>query len=179
MNIEDYNPGPADLAHVEKDGDNWTLVLTKELRHSPDKVWNAITDPEHLKDWAPFDASDNLGSLGAKVTLTTVGAPAEYASETTVTRADAPHFLEYTWNNFNMRWQLEATPEGTRLHLWTNIDRRFIAMGAAGWHVCFGVLEAMLDGDPIGRTTGPDAMKFAGWQRLHKEYAAKFGVGEG
>jgi hypothetical protein len=27
---------------------------------------------------------------------------------------------------------------------------------------------------PLGRIVGPDAMKFAGWQRLSAEYAKKF-----
>jgi hypothetical protein len=65
---------------------------------------------------------------------------------------------------------------GTRLTLWHNIDRRFIAMGAAGWHVCFDVLDRFLDGEPIGRTVGPDAMHVNGWSRLHAEYAKQFGV---
>src|SRR2546430_6795043 len=68
-----------------------------------------------------------------------------------------------------MRWQLEAVGGGTRLTLWTNIDRRFIAMGAAGWHLCFDVLDHLLNGTPLGRIVGPEAMKFAGWQRLHAE----------
>ena len=75
-----------------------------------------------------------------------------------------------------MRWQLEPTADGTRLTLWHNIDRRFIAMGAAGWHICLDVLERFLTGDPIGRIVGSDAMKFDGWQRLHTEYARKLGV---
>jgi hypothetical protein len=59
--------------------------------------------------------------------------------------------------------------------LWTNIDRRYIAMGAAGWHICFDVLDRLLDGTPLGRRVGPELMKFAGWQRLHAEYARQFG----
>jgi hypothetical protein len=74
-----------------------------------------------------------------------------------------------------MRWQLEAVGGGTRLTLWTNIDRRYIAMGAAGWHICFDVLDHLLSGTPVGRIVGPAAMKF-GWQRLHAEYAKQFGV---
>ena len=60
---------------------------------------------------------------------------------------------------------------GTRLTLWPNIDRRFISMGAAGWHICFDVLDHLLGGTPIGRIVGPEAMKFGGWQRLNAEYA--------
>jgi uncharacterized protein YndB with AHSA1/START domain len=58
---EQYTPGPANVAQVQKDGDKWTLVLVKELRHSPEKVWQAITDPVHLREWAPFDADGSLG----------------------------------------------------------------------------------------------------------------------
>ena len=48
-------------------------------------------------------------------------------------------------------------------------------MGAAGWHICFDVLERLLAGEPIGRIVGPEAMK-VGWQRLHAEYAKQFGI---
>ena len=173
---EQYAPGPARGANVEKNGETWTLVLVRELRHSPEKVWQAITDPAHLREWAPFDADENLGAVGTTVRLTTVGAPTPMVSETTVTRADAPRLLEYKWGGFDMRWELEAAGGGTRLTLWTNIDRRYIAMGAAGWHVCFDVLEHLLDGTPIGRIVGPEALTFEGWQRLHAEYARQFGV---
>jgi uncharacterized protein YndB with AHSA1/START domain len=181
INREQYTPGPANMAQIRKDrGPNgeekWTLVLVKDLRHPPEKVWLAITDPAHLREWAPFDADRNLGTPGATVKLTTVGAPAPRVTETTVTRADAPEVLEYAWGDFHMRWQLEATGEGTRLTLWTNIGHRFIAMGAAGWHICFDVLDGLLSGNPLGRMVGPDAIKFGGWQRLHEEYAEKFGI---
>ena len=68
---------------------------------------------------------------------------------------------------FNMRSELEAFGEGTRLTLWTNIDRRFISMGAAGWHVCFSVLDRLLGGTPIGRIVGPEAMDVRWLQRLN------------
>jgi len=171
-----YTPGRARGAEIQKDGEKWTLVLVRELRHSPEKVWQALTEPAHLREWAPFDADGSLGAAGAKVRLTTVGAPALHVTETTVRRADAPKALEYNWGGFDIRWQLEALGGGTRLTLWHNIGRPYIAMGAAGWHVCFDVLDGLLSGTPIGRTVGPDAMKFSGWQRLHAEYAKQFGV---
>lgn len=63
----------------------------------------------------------------------------------------------------------------TRLTLWHNIDRRYISIGAAGWHICFDVLDRFLVGDPIDRIVGADAMKFE-WQRMNTEYAKQFGV---
>ena len=170
-----YIPGPANLAHIHKEGDKWTLVLVKELHHSPENVWQALTDPAQLREWAPFDADGSLAHPGTTVKLTTVGAPEPRITETTVKRADPPHALEYTWGDFDMRWELEPVAGGTRLTLWTNIGRRFIAMGAAGWQICFDVLDRLLDGHLIGRIVGPEAFKF-GWQRLNAEYAAQFGI---
>jgi len=170
-----YSPGPATVAQVRKEGEQWTLVLVKELRHAPGQVWQALTDPAQLREWAPFDADGSLGTVGATVKLTTVGAPALHVTETTVTRAEAPTVLEYNWGGFDMRWRLEPVGAGTRLTLWTNIDRRFISMGAAGWHICFDVLDHLLGGTPIGRMVGPEVMKFGGWQRLNAEYAKQFG----
>jgi uncharacterized protein YndB with AHSA1/START domain len=173
---EQYMPGSASGAHIEKDGEKWTLILVRVLRHPPEKVWQALTDPAHLREWAPFDADQNLGTAGTTAKLTAVGAPTPYVSETKVTRAEAPKSLEYNWGGFDMRWELEAVRGGTRLTLWTNIDRRFISMGAAGWHICFDVLDRLLSGNPIGRMVGPDAIKFGGWQRLNAEYAQQFGI---
>jgi uncharacterized protein YndB with AHSA1/START domain len=171
---EPYTPGPASGVQVRKDGEKWTLILVRELRHSPEKVWQALIDPAQLREWAPFDADASLGTAGTTVKLTTVGAPTPMVSETRVTRADFPKVLEYNWGDFDMRWQLDAHGGGTRLTLWTNIDRRFISMGAAGWHICLDVLDRLLADSPIGRIVGPEAMKFDGWQRLHAEYAKQF-----
>jgi|SRR5579872_3142985 len=171
---QQYTPGPANLARVQKVGEKWTLVLVKELRHSPDKVWQALTDPTQLREWAPFAADSDLGKAGNTVNITWVGAPAPI--ETKVTRAEPPRLLEYNAGDNDMRWELEAVGNATRLTLWTVIDRNYISMGAAGWHIALDVLEQLLSGTPIGRITGPEAMKFEGWQRLNVEYAQQFGV---
>jgi Activator of Hsp90 ATPase homolog 1-like protein len=170
---EQYTPGPAYGAQVRKEGlqdkDKWTLILVRELRHAPEKVWRALSDPEHLREWAPFDADGNLGTVGATVKLTWVGT--KQVSETRVTRADAPRVLEF----HDIRWELEAVGNGTRLTLWHSIDRRFISWGAAGWHICFDVLDRLLADEPIGRFAGAEAMHLGGWKRLTAEYAKQFG----
>lgn len=169
-NLAQYTPGPASGAQVSKDGEMWTLILVRELRHAPEKVWLALTDPEHLHEWAPFEVDGRLDTVGARVKLTWTGTG--NVSEATVTQADAPRVLEY----YNIRWELDPLASGTRLTLWHSIDRRFIAWGAAGWHICFDVLDRLLAGAPIARIVGPDAMRFAGWQRLVAEYAKQFGA---
>jgi hypothetical protein len=39
-NREKYEPGAATGAEVRKHGDNWTLILVRELRYPPSKVWD-------------------------------------------------------------------------------------------------------------------------------------------
>lgn len=166
---EPYTPGPAAGAQIQKEGEKWTLILVRELRHSPEKVWQALTDPAHLGAWAPYEVHGNLLEPGT-VKLTWVGTTTPF--ETKVTRVEAPKLLEIG----DMRWELESIGGGTRLTLRHSIDRRYISMSAAGWHICFDVLDRSLIGSPIPRIAGPEAMKFAGWQRLHAEYAKLFGV---
>lgn len=173
MTRKHYEPGPAAGARIEKKGDEWTLVVVRDLRHAPEKVWNAITDPAQLREWAPFDADRDLGSRGT-AKLTTVGAPKPMVSESEVRRAEKPKLLEFSWGDQNLRWELEPQGQGTRLTLWHNINKNFIAMGAAGWHLCFDVLDHHLGGDPLGRIVGPAAMQLEGWQRLHAEYQKAF-----
>jgi hypothetical protein len=76
---EQYAPGPARGAEVRKDGEKWTLILVREPRHPPEKAWQALTDPAHLREWAPFEAGGSLGTVATTVKLTTVGAPAAHA----------------------------------------------------------------------------------------------------
>jgi hypothetical protein len=165
---EQYTPGPATGAQVRKEGEKWTLILVRELRHSPERVWQSLTDPAHLREWAPFVTDGSLDAIGT-VKLTWTGMPTPI--ETKIMRAEAPKALEYG----DIRWELEASGGGTRLTLWHNIDRRFISWGAAGWHICLDVLDRLLSGTPIGRIVGGEAMKFD-WQRLNTEYAKQIGV---
>jgi uncharacterized protein YndB with AHSA1/START domain len=174
-NREQYAPGAAFGAEVRKEGEKWTLVLVRDLRQGPAMVWEALTDPAQLREWAPFDSDRDLGTVGT-AKLTTVGAPTPHVTETQVRRADAPKLLEFSWGGQDLRWELEPRGNGTRLTLWHNIARGWISMGAAGWHICFDVLERLLDGEPIGRMVGPAAMGIGGFHRLNAEYAKLFGV---
>ena len=167
-NRAEYAPGPAGGAQVRKGGERWTLILQRELRHAPEIVWQALIDPAQLREWAPFDVDGRLDRAGNVVKLTWAGTGNR--SEATVLRADAPKVLEFQ----EMRWELEPLGGGTRLTLWHNIDRRFVAWGAAGWHIALDVLDRLLGGSPIGRIAGADAMQF-GWKRLVDEYSEQFG----
>jgi len=166
---EPYAPGAASGTQVRKGGDKWTLIVVRELHHAPEKVWRALTDTEHLREWAPFAVNRSLGAVGT-VNLTWVGNP--QVLEARVTRVEAPRVLEIG----DMRWELEPVGSGTRLTLWHNIDRRFVTWGAAGWHISFDTLERLLAGEPSKRIAGGHAMNSERWLQLVVEYAKQFGV---
>ena len=179
-NLEQYTPGPASGAQIRKAGEKWTLILVRELRHSPEKSRQALTGPSASRaSGAPLRRRWEPGhGWSHGESFTTVGAPAQRVSETTVTRADAPKVLEYNWGGFDMRWELEALAGGTRLTLWTNIGHRFISMGAAGWHICFDVLDRLRPAElRLRRLVGPEAEQVRrSWQRLNAGSAKQFGV---
>jgi len=168
---------PSRLADVDcrASADRWTLVFVRSLRHSPDRVWAALTEPAQLNEWAPYTASRDLGTPG-EATLTMIDGDVAEDVGATVTRADPPALLEYTWGTDRLRWELAPTAEGTRLTLLHTItDRDWVPKVAAGWHLCLDVAERLLDGRPVGPIRGSEALSF-GWARLNEAYAARLGI---
>lgn len=53
MSTGSFKPGA--LAHVETihSDDETTLVFKRSFSHSIQQVWEALTDPEKLNEWAP------------------------------------------------------------------------------------------------------------------------------
>jgi uncharacterized protein YndB with AHSA1/START domain len=169
-----FDPGPIGDATLEPTGDLWTLVFVRELRHSPDTVWQALTDPAELDQWAPFKAAADLAKPG-DTTLTMIDGDTTMDMPATVLVADPPTLLEYTWGDDRLRWSLEPSGTGTRLILrHTLATPGMEAMVAAGWQICVGVLARLLDGDPVGVIRGSDAMAH-GFERLRDGYARRFG----
>jgi uncharacterized protein YndB with AHSA1/START domain len=167
------DPGPLGDATVVADGDTWTLIFIRDLRHPPAMVWQALTDPAELDRWAPFRPDRDLGTLGDAV-LTMVDGAETTDLPGTVVHAERPTLLEYTWGEDRLRWDLEPTADGTRLTLrHTSSERDIEAMVAAGWHVCFVVLDRLLHGEPVEAVRG-DAAREHGWEDLRDAYAKKF-----
>jgi uncharacterized protein YndB with AHSA1/START domain len=160
-------------ATVVPDGDAWTLIFVRDLRHSPKAVWAALTDPAELDRWAPFAASRDLGATG-DATLTMVDGDQRDDLPATVRRVEAPSLLEYTWGDDLLRWELEPAGDGTRLTLRHTLRTPDMAdQVAAGWHICFDQLEKVADGRPVTAIRGHAAMDH-GWADLRARYAERF-----
>jgi uncharacterized protein YndB with AHSA1/START domain len=175
MNPHDFDPGA--LAHVEHriDGARSTLVFVRDFRHSPAKVWAALTDPEQLRGWAPFHVDRSLEQTGAVVLRMTDGQVTQ-EFEANVIRAVAPVLLEYSWGKDLVRWELAPHGGGTRLTLRHTVESpEWAPRVAAGWHLCLIVAEKLLDGERVDPIVGADAKKY-GWEKLHDAYAERLGI---
>jgi uncharacterized protein YndB with AHSA1/START domain len=173
MTSKDLDPGPVGNAHVEADGDSWTLIFVRPLNHPPATVWTALTDPAEIDQWAPFAAARDLGAVG-ETTLTMIDGTTRMDQPATVLRAEPPTLLEYTWGKDRLRWELAPDGTGTLLTLrHTLAEPDMDAMVAAGWHICLAVLDRLLAGDAVGVIRGQDATRY-GWDRLREGYAERF-----
>lgn len=175
MDRSTYQPSPLADASYEPAGDRWTLVFVRDLRHPPEKVWVALTNPAQIGQWAPYTADRDLSGTG-EVTLTMIDGGVAQDIAANVTRAEAPKLLEYSWGSDLLRWELTPTGTGTRLTLRHTLqDRDFVPKVAAGWHLCLDVAEHLLDGEPIGPIRGEDARNY-GWDELHESYSKELGI---
>jgi uncharacterized protein YndB with AHSA1/START domain len=172
--MQDATFNPGELADIEvlPSADRWTLVFVKNLRHPPEKVWAALTEPEQLGRWAPYTADRDLASTG-EATLTMIDGDTSQDLRASVVRAEPPLLLEHTWGDDLLRWELTATTTGTRLTLRHTLDdREWAPKVAAGWHLCLVVADRLLDGQPIDPIRGEDARRF-GWDELNERYAER------
>jgi uncharacterized protein YndB with AHSA1/START domain len=173
MKRSEFRASP--VAVVRRVGEQ-TVVLVRELRAKPEAVWKALTDPEMLKHWSPFDPSRDLSTLG-DATLTMAGSDGSESLPSIVRVAEPPRLLEYTWDKDIVRWELEAIADGrTRLTLTHTLDDvKWLSRVVPGWHICIDEMQYALDGDPVERIVGDDA-KAHGWHELAHGYAKQLGV---
>lgn len=170
--LKPFTPSPIGEATTRHADGRTTLIFVKEFAHPPAAVWRALTEPDALSEWSPFDAPRSLATPGP-VTLVMAGGGDQ--SPAVVHRAEPPRLLEYTWEGDLLRWELTESATGTRLTLsHTLADRAWLAKVTAGWHLCLDVAARWLDGVAVGRIAAEDATLY-GWEELRVEYARRFG----
>ncbi|WP_327011079.1 SRPBCC family protein [Dactylosporangium sp. NBC_01737] len=168
-----FDPGPlAEVTYDQELDGRWTLRFTRDLRHPPERVWRALTDPSLLDQWAPFTASRDLGAPGG-ATLVMIDGDTRAPLDATVRVAEPPALLVYEWGPDLLRWELAPIDGGTRLTLrHTTGGRDLLGKVTAGWHLCVRVLELLLDGTPHGVIRGGDAKRF-GFDELCDAYESR------
>jgi uncharacterized protein YndB with AHSA1/START domain len=59
----------AGYPQLDRDGDEWMLVLARTLEHSIEEVWAALTKAEQLPAWGPFKTDRDLTAIGADLLI--------------------------------------------------------------------------------------------------------------
>jgi uncharacterized protein YndB with AHSA1/START domain len=155
------------LGRLVRDGKQPQLVFTRELAHPPEKVWRALTQPEHLQAWFPDNVEGNF-EPGGKLRFFSDALDFEFDGE--VLAFEPPRLLEIRWGTDRLRFELDAAGVGTRLTLTDTFDEvGKAARDGAGWHECLDLLEAALAG------TAPDFAPGQRWGEVHGKYVEAFG----
>jgi uncharacterized protein YndB with AHSA1/START domain len=150
---------------LEPAGARWRLRFTRQLPHSPEKVWRAITEPRHLQGWFPQRI---VGDWAVGARLRFVDGPNEFEGE--VLAYEPPTMLEFRWGTDTIRLEVAPDARGTALTLIDTFDEHGkAARDAAGWHVCLDALENELDGTQASGTT------MERWGAVHGIYVERLG----
>ncbi|MGH7919856.1 MAG: SRPBCC family protein [Candidatus Dormibacteraceae bacterium] len=142
---------------------------TRQLEHSRDAVWQALSEDEHLAAWFPTTI-DGERAPGAALTFrfTDLDVPPMTG---TIRSFDPPSVLEFTWGDDILRFELKPDGNTQTVLTLTVTMPEFgkAARDAAGWHMCLDNLAAELAGDRDHAEHGDP------WREVNKVYIAQFG----
>jgi uncharacterized protein YndB with AHSA1/START domain len=156
-----------DLGTLARQGDRWMLTFTRKLAHPREKVWRAVTEPQHLAVWYPQEIVGER-KAGAPLRFVTPGGGG-HGFDGQMLVFDPPSVMEFTWGPDLLRIELAADGAGTVLTLTDTFDDvGKAARDAAGWHECLERLTDDLDGTPLPALGEP-------WRKIHPVYVATLG----
>ncbi|WP_433263236.1 SRPBCC family protein [Actinosynnema sp. CS-041913] len=140
------------------------LRFERLLRHSPAKVWRAVTEPAELKHWFPAEVEIDGKAMRF--------AFPDSASDGEVLELDPPRVFAFRWNTDVLRFELLPHDEGCLL-VFTHVLGAEHSAGrtAAGWDTCLAALEARLADRPFEQPTA--------WLGPMERYVRRFGLDEG
>jgi len=163
MKLPEINPmpDPADDNHrkgeVIIEGDHATIIFKRILRHAPELVWDAITNPDELKEWLMCSSAKIEGRTGGTVEM--VSGPAQFRVKGKILAWEPPRIYEHEWkvdpvpempNGEDAVFRYELTPHGSNTLL-TVTYRRLTQQTARGFapgtHLLLDRLEAQLNKD--------------------------------
>jgi uncharacterized protein YndB with AHSA1/START domain len=157
------------------------LRIERRLRHSPRRVWRAVTEPDELSKWYPFPALAVEPRVGGRIQFD-VGPAGKVDAE--ILEHEPPRVFAFRVpageitpggreGDNVIQIELRAAPGDGCLLIFTHtfVDLPAAASYAAGWQTCLDALDLVLDGRPVEAVQVP--------AELHERYVEKFGLDRG
>ena len=143
----------------------WRVTFSRRLAHSPERVWEAITEADHLDAWFPTRIiGDRVAGAPLRFEFRN-GEGDDFAGEMLV--FEPPQRLALRWGDEILRFNIRPDGNGSVLDVDVSFDDKGkAARDTAGWHFCLDDLGAHLDG-----TTPSDR---DGWKALNDHYVSVF-----
>src|SRR4051794_2890899 len=127
--------------------DRPTVRIERRYPHPIEKVWRAVTMPEHLAEWFPSPVELDLRP-GATMRFSAFeGQPAATGC---VEIVEPPTLLTFTWGTDRLTFELARDGDGTSFTLTHSFDDRYGAASfATGWELCLLGLRSVLADEPV------------------------------
>ncbi|MBB4933773.1 uncharacterized protein YndB with AHSA1/START domain [Lipingzhangella halophila] len=125
------------------------LRFERHFAHPVDKVWRAVTDPEHLGRWYPFRVARLDPQRGGTILFRDDEGTELRAEVTEMVPSKVFAFREFDdeTGTHDLRFELEPDGGGCRLtftHTFT--DTPWAVQYETGWQSCLDALAHVLDG---------------------------------
>ena len=167
----------------------YSITFTRQSKHSPERLWRAITDSAEVSRWMAHPARveprvggayavdfSRTGGLNIDGVIVAIGPPRR-SSEPRVTgdAGEPQHLLRYAWGTGVVEWAIKADGTGSKYALTlAGLEPGSVPAEAfaAGWHCQLADLERYLEtGAP-----SPDEDARAFWNTLRPEYAPRAAI---
>lgn len=147
-------------AEVVQEEQGYTATFIRDMPDDSESVWAMLTDNSKLKQWFPELEVERLQE-GGKI-LFDMGDGSFEKME--IVEFQEGQLLAYEWDEGTVRFDVKAGGNGSTLRMVESFPRITpqTARDLAGWHVCFDVIEAILEGRQIDRKQE--------WEKEHEEY---------
>ena len=136
---------------TQADADTLSLVMERDLRHPPEKVWRAITQPHLIAEW--LMQNDFEPKVGRRFNLRWENNGMSGVIDAEVLTLEPPRTLAYSWSSMGVDTvvtiTLTRTPDGTHLRMEQSgfrSDQPQNYQGAKyGWSNFLGKLDQLLE----------------------------------
>lgn len=155
------------LGKILHDDEGVRLRFERDLSHSPERVWRALTESDQLRHWMPCDL---VGPRRAGADLTVpfwddvaqkYGIAVPVLTGRIVTW-DPPRCFAWAWDDELLTFDLTPLDGGTRLTLTVRLGSKgpgAVSVGS-GYHTCLDQLVALVETDDPPRFIDQDGTRY-------------------